>query len=138
MCDWEAMVLAWVVHDFIKLTTVPMTLFLLVTTTFLSIGHEFSPALAVLLDGAWLVFIVGVDAVFTISVFVSKVEHVLNGDVLLAADVSNEGLILHTCYGGVDNIGIRDFLELVLALSEPFDIVLQAFASFTLATQVIP
>lgn len=38
----------------------------------------------------------------------SEIEHIPNRDVLLPADVPNEGLILHASYEGVDNVGVGD------------------------------
>ena len=46
---WEAVVLAWLVHYFIKLATTSMALFGLAAITLLGVGHELAFALAVLL-----------------------------------------------------------------------------------------
>jgi hypothetical protein len=48
----------------------------------------------------------------------SEVKHFLNGDILLSPNVSNGSLILHAYNESVDDVGVRNLLELVFALSE--------------------
>jgi hypothetical protein len=72
-----------------------------------------------LVDKTRLVFaIAGVEAVFVVGVLVGQVEHISNANVLLLPDVTNEGLILYAYCEGVDDIGVRDFLKLIIALHE--------------------
>jgi hypothetical protein len=48
--------------------------------------------------------------------------------------VTNKSLILHACYESVDDIGVRNLLQLVLALSEVSDVVTQAFIGLAFAS----
>jgi hypothetical protein len=48
--------------------------------------------------------------------------------------VMNKSLILHACYESVDDIGVRNLLQLVLALSEVSNVVTQAFIILVFAS----
>jgi hypothetical protein len=49
----------------------------------------------------------------------------------------NEGLILYTYYEGVDDIGVGDFLKLILALYEALYVIAKAFNCLTLASHEV-
>jgi hypothetical protein len=72
---------------------------------------------------AWLVFaITGIDAIFTVGVLMGEVKHLPNDDILFLPYVSDDNLVLHACYEGVDDVGVGNLLQLVLALGEGPDV----------------
>lgn len=61
----------------------------------------------------------------------SEVKNISNGDIVLSR---MRGLILHTCYKGINDVGVGNLLQLILAPSEAFYIVTYAFVSLMLAS----
>jgi hypothetical protein len=53
-------------------------------------------------------------------------------------DVSDEGFTVHACGKGSDNAGIRDVLELVLALCKAFDVITEVLAGLVFASVEVP
>jgi hypothetical protein len=77
------------------------------------------------------------EAVPTIGLFMSALEHLLYSDVLLSPDISDESVILQACYEGVDDVGIMKLLQLVLVLSEAPYVVMYAFIAISVASQEV-
>lgn len=64
----------------------------------------------------------------------SELELLLYNDVLLLPDISDESVILHACYEGVDDVGIGELLQLVLVLSEAHYVVMHSYIAISLAS----
>jgi hypothetical protein len=86
------------------------------------------------IDMGLVITVANIDGIFSISVLISKVEHLSDGDVLLLAYVADERLAIHAYNEYVDDVGVGDVLELVLPLSEALDVVTQALLCLMLAS----
>ena len=61
----------------------------------------------------------------------------MKADVLPSPDVSNEGLVINVCSEGCDNASIGDILEFVLTLCKAFDLITEALAGLSFASQEV-
>ena len=54
------------------------------------------------------------------------------------ANVADESFVVRAYHEGIDNVGVRNMVEQVLALGEAPDEIAQAFLGLTLASQELP